>query len=390
MNNPELQPWVPRTGSAFFLSPNASLQALHRPTGLSEIGLAKQASVLADSLLIQTGLVFTQTDGWMSSSADMPYHMLDQPTSSLAAVRGFKPGMESGLTGVAGGKLRYQPVSNGRPEEGIRGPIIARWMAEFHTGVLSELARLDIDWYTPIRFGSSGHKLAIFEQPKSTIFSEDRSAPESWHRSTSDENYAQLLAAASAMAPGAGVPTNVTGDSRATLDEFEVATLTNAFQDAAIHAHALRAQFAPSNAVSRVVKTTVPIRGATALELLVPNVTELPWEAICEFRAHKGAEEARHLMREFEQRAAESGPEDGVAYLASVARDVTRAYADAVNQMRPKLPVSMAEQVASTAVGLVPLIGPVASLVTGSARAALDLSNYSRSWVAAVMTLQKV
>jgi hypothetical protein len=389
MEDQKVRPWVPRSGSTFFLSLNASLQELHRPRGFSEVALAKQASILADTLLVETGLVFIETDGWMSNSADMPYHMLDQPASSLAAIRNFTPGLNRGLIGAPGGKLRYAPVPSERPDERMHGPIIARWAAEFHTAVLSELARLDADWYVPIRFGSADEKLLIFEQPMNTIFSEARGAPDSWRRHRSKENYTEFLAAVRSVAPNVGLPSNVTDHSRTTLEEFGAATLTNAFQRAAIQALALGAQFAPSNAVAASQGDLRRLQGAAVLDLLVPNVTELPWEAICEFREHRGATEARHLIGEFERRAARAGPEDGVEYLRSISRDVNHALFDAVAQLRPRLPRTMAEQIASTAVGFVPLIGPVASLFPGWTRAAADAQAYSRSWVAALLTLQR-
>jgi hypothetical protein len=48
--------------------------------------------------------------------------------------------------------------------------------------------------------------------------------------------------------------------------------------------------------------------GDAALELLVPNVGSLSWEAIIEFRDHAGWKEARQRLPEVEDKAAVSDP----------------------------------------------------------------------------------
>jgi hypothetical protein len=63
--------------------------------------------------------------------------------------------------------------------------------------------------------------------------------------------------------------------------------------------------------------------GEEALRILVPNLGRLRWEAVAEFREHPRCQEARARLREFEERAAASEPEDAAAFSRGVAQEVT-------------------------------------------------------------------
>jgi hypothetical protein len=45
--------------------------------------------------------------------------------------------------------------------------------------------------------------------------------------------------------------------------------------------------------------------GATAVQIVAPNLDALEWEQVLEFRQHSGAREAREMLREWERAAVE-------------------------------------------------------------------------------------
>ena len=50
--------------------------------------------------------------------------------------------------------------------------------------------------------------------------------------------------------------------------------------------------------------------GATALGIIVPDLGQLSWEAVVDFREHAGSEDARGRLREIEERALDQDPGD--------------------------------------------------------------------------------
>jgi hypothetical protein len=125
-------------------------------------------------------------------------------------------------------------------------------------------------------------------------------------------------------------------------------------------------------------------QGLAALEIVVPGVAGLPWEAIGEFREHPGSQEARDKLRSIEGRALANGdePQD---FDARVAQEITRDLFAAIEDLKGSVTKKIAREAANTGVSLIPFagafLGPGASLAETIAETVKD----RRSWHAALM-----
>ena len=128
--------------------------------------------------------------------------------------------------------------------------------------------------------------------------------------------------------------------------------------------------------------------GLDALEVVVPNISALPWEASVEFREHKGSAEARAMLREFERKAASEEPEDATAYLVGLHQEVQDALFSALEQQRTQWPKKIAEEVAKNAVGFIPVVGQVAGPVLSAVEMGTEWNRERHSWAAALMKLR--
>jgi len=84
------------------------------------------------------------------------------------------------------------------------------------------------------------------------------------------------------------------------------------------------------------------LSGQHALEIAVPNLVVLPWEAVVEFRNHAGSAEARAMLREFGQKAATEYLEDAEAFLGSIRYGVVDALFFAFERQRQGWPERIA------------------------------------------------
>jgi hypothetical protein len=135
----------------------------------------------------------------------------------------------------------------------------------------------------------------------------------------------------------------------------------------------------------------VGLPGEEALGFIVPNFSVLPWEAIAEFRDHPGAIEARQKLREFDA-VSEAGGGQTIEAVRATAQAVTQSLLGTVKDLSPKLPDEIASPLASTSVGLIPVVGQYASLALSVADVIAALRNsdrFEQSWVAAVFELRE-
>ncbi len=129
--------------------------------------------------------------------------------------------------------------------------------------------------------------------------------------------------------------------------------------------------------------------GTTALEIAAPNLSSLEWEQVLEFRQHPGAEEARHMLREFERLALEEGPRDAEEFLMKVSQQVTDGLLGALKDREVHLGRAVAEEAAKTGVSMIPFVGPfIEKGITAVEIGAAKLAE-SRSGLAALMKLRK-
>ena len=85
--------------------------------------------------------------------------------------------------------------------------------------------------------------------------------------------------------------------------------------------------------------------------------------------------------------AATEEPQDAYDFLKRVSQHVSRAYADAIRDLAPSLPGSLAREVLLTMVAMTPVVGPVAERVAVVGEAVAETRAFNRSWIAALMKL---
>ncbi len=137
-------------------------------------------------------------------------------------------------------------------------------------------------------------------------------------------------------------------------------------------------------------RSVQPVRaGDKALSILVPNVGALPWETVLEFREHPGSQEAREMLRGFEQRAGDSEAAGALEYLRSISQQVAGAYAQALEDQRPRLGDELAKEAVKAGVSFVPAVGPLVEKTATAAQLMRSERRQRRSWTAAIMRLQR-
>lgn len=129
--------------------------------------------------------------------------------------------------------------------------------------------------------------------------------------------------------------------------------------------------------------------GGSALAILVPNLGELPWQAIAEFRAHPGSVEARHRLRDFDGRAQRETLElqDIQRFEQHVGEEITRSLLAAWAETRPRMGAAVANEAVKTGIGFIPLAGPALSATSSIVETAWKQRGHDRSWLSALWNL---
>lgn len=316
----------------------------------------KQAAALYDEVFIEDGLytasVSTEgSDSWWHPWASVHPEQLARTRTPI------EPGAP-----VAVG-MQVQPGPD-QPGEGpvhwtSQGTLLIDYAAEFRTGIIDELVPLDPDWLTVI---SLGHQSA--NQPP-----EVRSAIKKMNQADFFDH-----------------------DLMRDRNTFERGFISKSFNHDAAWAARLDATFnvtplfLPKLGLERA-GLTVDYAGGVAFELLVPNVGVLPWEAILEFRNHPGHQEARAKLRELEEAAADREPGSVQDFKLAVQAELNGAFFEAINDLKPSLPESIAAEVGKTLIGLIPVAGQIGSGIASAAEIARDELAYRKTWHAALLKL---
>lgn len=154
----------------------------------------------------------------------------------------------------------------------------------------------------------------------------------------------------------------------------------------------LAADLGAAFAVTSLFAPLVPGRGVelsgqghTALDVLVPDLGDAPWEAIAEFRSHPASEEVRELLRALEAEAAGHSPDAALTQRDRVQNRVNDLLFKAIKETRPSLPEEIGRQAVTGAASVVvPIVAPLASI----AQTAKNIRDYDRSALAAIMRLR--
>ncbi len=114
-----------------------------------------------------------------------------------------------------------------------------------------------------------------------------------------------------------------------------------------------------------------------ALSYLFPDVTDLPWEVVMEFRSHDASQEARVKLQEVIARARQDGI---VAADSALTRDML--FAEKELRKRHSLPERLGKVIAS----VIPVAGGALSEGAG---ALAETARDKRDWVGALSLLRK-
>jgi hypothetical protein len=243
----------------------------------------------------------------------------------------------------------------------IHGPLSARYVAEFHSHILDDLAEFDPDWVSTITPGGADNPA----EPRSPA-----------HETIRRLNFSDF--GDKALLP----------DSEPFVKSF----IYKSFNRDCVLTTAMSASFSITPLFASMVERRgiAPDRaGSEALDIVAPNVGVLPWEAVVEFREHSGSTEARARLREFEALAASQDPQDAYDFLKRVSREVNQAYLDAIHSLAPSLPENLAKEALLTLISVTSVIGPVLEKIGSVGNTITEMREFNRSWIAALMHLQR-
>jgi hypothetical protein len=352
--------------TSIFFPLHTSVELFEDRTSPAAVVRAKEAALLYDRLIFETGMldVTISSEGsfifWNPPDALTPaMRERTRQVIPLGEPVAFMMGKEPEF-GVSPPPEEMHVMSHGE--------LAAQYIAEFHTGVLDELAQFTPDWVTTVP--GSGRDIP-FPSEFGPMIPDGSPVP----RMIGQMNFRDLDD--HSLAPGA--------------NDFVRSYVYKAFNRDAVVAATHRS----SLSVTPLFRPMVERRGirpessgASALAIMVPNVGGLPWEAVIEFHDHPGGQEARAKLREFDELAAQGDAEAANAYLLAVGQEVTNMLFQVIEDQRKGLPEQMAEEAIKTAVSLVPVVGPVVEFAASTADSVVDFRRFNRSWIAALMELR--
>lgn len=369
---------------------------------LEAVGRAKLASILFDEVVMESGLHVVEM------SAACPAAVRRRRATNISqqllkdtrtVERGTRTGMairvgDDDVEVYFGTNIPRLPDTLYAETE-----VEFRYVSEYHTGLLDELARLAADWIRVIEIDRNPREETTVSQCQLAVLdpASENDEPYATAHLTPDEarRFVERLRAIA----------DEQGDANAFLaaaQQIAVSSDTEPQEHMlaedlaeAIHV-ATRLDAVPtlSSAFERVASergVRVGMLGEESLGLVVPNFSVLPWEAIANFRDHQGAIEARGRLREFEVEAAAREPQGSAELVRDTAREVAKELFGAVSDLAPKLSDDIRGPLIGSTVGLVPVVGQYASLAVsmGDAISALrQHRDFEGSWVAAILELR--
>jgi hypothetical protein len=236
------------------------------------------------------------------------------------------------------------------------GPVVAKYASEWHTGVLDDLRRTRPSWVKlisvsddTIRDKGLAPVVAKIKRSLQEANSADRA--DLMHNSF----VIDALSRDAAVAATLGASVLVTSLFRPILFDIEGVSADR--------------------------------QGQAVLEIFLPDVAELPWEAINEFREHAGSQDARGKLRSIEERAAMDGPEPS-DFTRRVAEEITSDLLAALNDQKGSAAKKLAKDAANTVVSLFPVVGPILGPGVSLSETVAEVMKDHRSWRAALMQLR--
>lgn len=343
--------------SKAFFPLQSSVELFKESAEIGAVARAKEASLLYDKVIFETGLwemliTPTGTSGTWTRDKDLSWERIELARQ----------------TGVVG-KPMYLALGKqpdyGTPAEEmhvvVEGAVSERHVAEFYTGILGELASVQPDWVLAVELGGTDVPTFVDDDLKEEIR----------RRNFRNLGHPELMP---------------------DVEPFQRAYIYKSFNRDTVLATALESTFQASSMYEPMIRDVYLNEagiGTESLRILVPNVSNIPWEAVAEFREHPAFDEARGHFREFELLALRADPADAIAYLRRVGQETQRAMFSAIEEYRPNLPEDLAQQAASTAISYLPGVGPVLAALSDAGTALQDHNRFKRSWIGAVMKLTR-
>jgi hypothetical protein len=329
----------------------SSVELFADPTSVEAGIRAKEGAVLFDEVFFEAGMVIATVGEDGNFVMYRPAHELDP--EDLADTRNLSvPGQGFSIAvgpettpGVAASKM--QPI--------LQTKVVKSYAAEWHTSAIDELAALEVDW---ARFGSlSDHEMQKLAKPisQATQLFKDQS-----------------------------------GDS--ILLPFEADFVVQALAQDAVVAARIGAAINVTSLFAPLVEQRHDegqATGSTALGILIPDLGQLTWEAITEYRAHPASGEAREKLREFEQRALDAEPAEAQEFLRRVASSITADLMAALAETQVDVWKAVSGEALKTGVSFVPVIGPLVGPAAGIAEALGERAEQRAAWYFALMKLRQ-
>jgi hypothetical protein len=333
----------------------SSVELFKDPTSPQPVSRAKHAAILYDTVVFEIGL-FEQTIGKTGAFGTyVPPQMADadrlqrarkvhEVGSSFRVAIGVQPELDV-------------PAAPEAMRTVLETDIAAYYAAEWHTGVTDELETLKPDWAGPL----DGEQL-LAEQ-----------------KGLKDE-IQRLKSSLESAAP----PSDNSFHRTFTIDAFSRDAVIAGAMEAAVQVTSL---FAPL--MSGMPNIAADHPGMLSLNVAVPGIEQLPWEAICEFRDHAGSEEARAKLRNAEERVAAETVSDPAAFALRVGQEITDDLFAAIAEMKGSVAKRLVKEGVNAGISLLPVVGTFSSAVS-AAEAVAESSKQSRTWHAALMKLRSV
>jgi hypothetical protein len=341
--------------SGVFFGLRTGVELFADPASAAAVTRAKEAALLYDRVIFEEGLLDVTVGEGGGSTWWTPPHQITQDMRDRAR----QPTKAGTPFTLSFGKQPAEGVP-AAPEDMvtmISTTATHAYMAEYHSGILDETEPLELDWIEVVPTGGG--------------------SPPSDHplgKQISRLDFADFC------------------DKELLADRhsFEKNLIYKSFNRDSVLASALGAAITITPLFEPMVDRrglSIDLPGDTALGILVPNLSNLPWEGVAEFREHPGCQEARAKLREFERRAAAAEPAEAAEFLRSVAQEVSRAYMQAVEDGRTRLGTELAEEAIKTGVSMVPGVGPLVEKAATTVQVARQAGAERRSWTSAIFKL---
>lgn len=331
-----------------------SVEFFKDPTSVEPAARAKEAVVLFDEVIFEAGLFEIQMVEAGSFSNWRPPESIT-PEDLVNSRKLHEPGTGFQLS-VGVQSARGVPASPEAMRPFLGGEIISSYAAEWHTDVIEELLKLSPDWAKYVVIDDNGEVIQELKEPiraaeRAVLSTADQIAMEPWTKNFA----AKALARDSVVAADMGAAFSVTS-------LFEPLVLG--------------------------IDAEPDLSGRTALGILVPDVGQLPWEAVAEYREHAGSEDARGKLREFEERAFAAGQDDPLEFQAALFRSIADDLFAAVKDLQGSVVKDLAAEGAKTAISFIPAVGPVLGPGASLVQAVGEHMQEQRTWYAALMKLR--